>query len=101
METVSFCVGHSFINSYFDHCISNLVKEDKVLTSHAVAAHLKVIAYIAEVHHYGERGGMASTFTISTHVLDFLNPDIVLIDLGSNDLAESHLSTLAGDTYCV
>ena len=49
-------------------------------------------SHVSEVHHYGIRGGLSRNFPIPVTLLDQLKPVVVIIDLGTNDLARAKLS---------
>lgn len=80
-------LGHSFVSRLFFQLRDQL--EDTVGTSgmaNLAAKYFKVDDYIGKIFVYGKGGARKGKFNIPWHMLKKINPDLVFIDIGSNDL---------------
>ena len=77
-------LGHSFVRSLSDHYLNNFKGSYMPLD---IAKALLVNDNVSGVHLYGISGALAVSFPYPTEWLDKLAPQILLLELGSNDLA--------------
>jgi len=88
--------GHSFVSGLRDHFRSryeNTLLNDIPLEGF-VASQLRIDHHVQEVHLLGQSGAVASDFLLPHN---FVTPDIVLIELGTNDIAQGMGGTEAAD----
>jgi hypothetical protein len=79
-------LGHSFVHS-FSHYLEKHVGHVTPSFSHVVATQLKVYSHVQRVHLIGKRGASVHNL-FSPHQIRRINPIFVIIDCGSNDLAD-------------
>ena len=79
-------LGHSFISGLLHH-LENRCKQK--LAPADVAKTLKVDNLVAQIHMFGQRGAkiLDGNYLMPSHLLRSVNPDLVLMQIGSNDLA--------------
>jgi lysophospholipase L1-like esterase len=80
-------LGHSFVSGLRDHYWARFGKwkQQNVALEGFIASELKVDHHVAEVHLLGQSGALASDFLLPQNSV---SPDICLIELGTNDLAQ-------------
>lgn len=80
-------MGHSFVVGLKDHFRNNgLLALDQTELARQVAKRLQVNDFIQEVHLVGGRGARLEDVTEKNMGLVALEPDIVLLEMGTNDL---------------
>jgi hypothetical protein len=52
-----------------------------------IAVELRVAQNINQVYLLGRRGALAQNFAVPKALLNILNPDVIVLDIGTNDLA--------------
>ena len=75
-------LGHSFVTSlsdYLEHTI-------KMYNARDVRSVFKLQNTVSKIYMHGERGAKADGFKVPLHLLKTTNPDIIIIELGCNDL---------------
>ena len=95
MAYKGFIIGHSFVHGLHAHLSHGC---SYLLSPVEVAQQLKLDHLISALYIHGMRGGMltASDFSLPSHQLQISNPDFVLLDFGTNDLASgAHPLTVA------
>ena len=80
-------LGHSFIRRLHHDLSSYFAGAPEGELPRLTAQYLKVHHNIPKVYLYGESGAMADSFPVPHTWLDSISPTIVLIELGTNDLA--------------
>lgn len=83
---VALILGHSFVRGAHDHA-ANVARS---YSPQELARHFQVHHLCHELHFHGQRGAMAITdspFPLSRTVIRNVQPDFVILDLGTNDLA--------------
>ena len=95
MPPSAIVMGHSFVVSLRDH----LRRGGHVLSPAATAKVLRVDSQVSAVSLAGERGASAcSGFQPPVILLKRINPEIVILNIGSNDLAAGVTATRVATT---
>ena len=89
-------LGHSFVSGLDQHFRAKYKGQPQALESH-IALELKVDRNIASVTLLGQSGAKALNFEAPTYILDKIRPNIIILDLGSNDLAEGIVPEVVRD----
>lgn len=87
-------IGHSFARSLQDHIQP---KYEKLKLSHAdltlphyTAQYLEVDKFVNNIHIEGESGAMAHSYVLPVDFLKSVKPDIVVFEMGSNDINQGY-----------
>ena len=91
MSLTAVALGHSYIQSVSDHFRSFLNPHNGELPVQ-IPHCLKVDKHVQQIHLLGIRGATMDTFRYPPE-LQHLTPDIIIIEMGSNDLAHHFHST--------
>ena len=80
-------LGHSFVSGYKDH-LKFHSHHGQHLSPHEIATHFRVSNIVNEVHLCGINGAKVCEGTfISNDFLERIQPEVCILDIGSNDLA--------------
>lgn len=100
---VAMLIGHSFPKSLHDHLLVKYEAASRKHQSYAITSletfavrHIEVDRSIASLHMWGKGGSkVVSDFDLTESEIREIKPDIVLLDLGTNDVVQPQVSTEA------